>query len=88
MAVTCTSIFELPASMSSFLFMPMWGIHTDHILCCFGDERCEIVGHIPRINSSAMIAVFVYTLEASEYALNSEVCLTSRLYGMHPQHVS
>ena len=41
-----TSIFELPASMSSFLFMSMWGMRTDCILCCFGDKICEIVGHI------------------------------------------
>ena len=92
-------------------------MRTNHILYCFGDKRCKIVGHIPRINCSAMIAVFVYTLEASnctlpvyseydsnvkciclikgvsyvikimrltdEYALFSEVDLTSRLYGMH-----
>ena len=66
---TCTSIFELPASMSSFLFMPMWGMRTDRILCCFGDKRCDIVCHIPRINCSAMIAIFVYTLEASNCIL-------------------
>ena len=69
MATKYTSIFELHASMSSFLFMPMWGMRTNHILCCFGDKRCEIVGHIPRINCSAMTAVFVYTLEASNCTL-------------------
>ena len=69
MATTFTSTFELPASMSGFLFMPMWEIRIDRILCCFGDKRCEIVGHIPRINYSAMIAVFVYTLEASNCIL-------------------
>ena len=41
----------------------------NHILCCFSDKRCEMVGHIPRINCSAMIAVFVYTLEASNCTL-------------------
>ena len=35
------------------------------ILCCFGDERCKMVDYVPRINWSAMIAVFMYTLEAS-----------------------
>ena len=55
--------------MSGLLFMPMWGMRTDRILCCFGDKRCEIVGHVRRINYFAMIAVFVYTLEASNCTL-------------------
>ena len=59
-ATTCTSIFELPALLSSFLFVPIWGMCTTRIiLCYFGDKRCEMVGHIPRIICSAMIAVFV-----------------------------
>ena len=62
-------IFELPASMSSFLFMPMWEMHMERILCCIGDKRCEIVGHMLRINCYAMIAIFVYTLEASNRTL-------------------
>ena len=41
----------------------------DRILCCFGDKRCEIVAHIPRINSSAMVANIVYTLKASNFIL-------------------
>ena len=52
--------FILPALVSSFLFVPMWGMRTNRIiLCCFGDRRCEMVGHIPRIICSAMISVFV-----------------------------
>ena len=58
-ATMCTSLFGLPASMSGFLFVPMWGMCMNCILCC---KRCEIVGHIPRINYSAMIAVIVYPL--------------------------
>ena len=76
MATTCTTIFELPASMSCFLYMPTWGMRTAVSVvkdvrwcCCFGGKRCEMVGHIPTINCSAMIAVFVYTLEASNCTL-------------------
>ena len=33
-------IFGLPALVSGFLFMPMWGMCMTHIiLCCFGDKR-------------------------------------------------
>ena len=39
------------------LFVPMWGMHMNRILCCFGDKIYEIVGHIRRIIWSAMIAI-------------------------------
>ena len=59
-ATTCTNIFGLPALVSGFLFVSIWGMRTSHIiLCCFGDKRCEMVGHVPTINCSAMIVVFV-----------------------------
>ena len=48
---TCSStyIFGLPALVSGFLFMSMWGMRTNRIiLCCFGDKS-EMVGHIPKI---------------------------------------
>ena len=35
----------------------------------FSDKRWDILGYIPRINCSAMIAVFLYTLEASNCTL-------------------
>ena len=38
------------------------GMHINCILGCFGDKGCEIVGHIQRINCSAMLAIPVYTL--------------------------
>ena len=65
----CTSIFGLPASVSGFLFVRMWVMHMNRMLCCFGDKRCKMVGHVPRINCSAMIAVFMYTLETSNCTL-------------------
>ena len=34
------------------------------------NKKYEIVGYIPRINCSAMIAVFMYTLEASDCTLS------------------
>ena len=38
-ATTCTSVFGLPALVSGFLFVPIWGMRTSHIiLCCFGDK--------------------------------------------------
>ena len=43
-AVTCTSIFGLPALVSGFIFVPIGGMRTTRIvLCCFGGKRCEMV---------------------------------------------
>ena len=53
-------IYGLPPLMNGFLFVSKCGMRTNRIiLCCFGDKRCEMVGHIPRINCSAMIAVLM-----------------------------
>ena len=120
MATMCTSIFGLPTLVNGFLFVPICGMRTSHIiLFCFGDKRCEMVGHQPRIISSAMIysrfrvspstwklRIVRYWCVAlshppnkgcvirdktmrltDEYALHSEVRLTSVLYGMISCHV-
>ena len=51
--------------VSRFLFDRMWEMHMTHIiLCCFGDKRCEIVGHILKINFFVMTAIFMNTLDA------------------------
>ena len=54
------NIFGLPALLSGFIFVPIGPMCTIRIILrCFGDKICEIVGHTPRINRSAMIAIFV-----------------------------
>ena len=40
------------------------------ILCSFGDKRWEMVGHILRINYSAMIAVFMQHLQLGSLELH------------------